>query len=428
MENAMRRRKGLRTGLPRLVLLLQVGNAVNFFGYGLILAFEIIYLHQFRGIATATAGLVLATILGVATIVSPPTGALLDRFRAKPILIAGNLASALGYAGFAFVDRPWQAFACAALGGAGVGAARVANQTLLLTLVTPEQRAASFAVGRVASNLGLGIGATVAGFIVSSAQDLRSFQTLYFVDAITYAGFALFVLVMVPNSPAAPAQVSAGARGFRAVARDRLFMIVIAANIVLIIPGYALFSSILPPFVKGHTYVGPAGIGIIKLSNTLFIVIAQLLMTRLVKRMRRAQAFAVLSLVWVIALLAVLPATVIHSQLGATVFLAGVAIVFAIGECMHAVVIGPLVADLAPAHLLGRYISVFGLMATAGLALGPAIGAEVLATSPDAVWWGGALVTAVIGVGFLLAGHRIPDHPLAAPAQNTVDDRALDPA
>jgi hypothetical protein len=41
-------------------------------------------------------------------------------------------------------------------------------------------------------------------------------------------------------------------------------------------------------------------------------------------------------------------------------------------------------------------------MATAGLALGPAIGAEVLAASPDAVWWGGALVTAVIGAGFLL--------------------------
>jgi MFS family permease len=424
----MRRRKGLRTGLPRLVLLLQVGNAVNFFGYGLILAFEIIYLHQFRGIGTATAGLVLATILGVATLVSPPTGALLDRFRPKPILIAGNLASALGYAGFAFVDRPWQAFACAAVGGAGVGAARVANQTLLITLITPEQRAASFAVGRVASNLGLGIGATVAGFIVAAAQDLRSFQTLYFLDAITYAAFALFVLAMVPNSPVAPARASVGAPGFRAVARDRLFMIVIAANIVLIIPGYALFSSILPPFVKAHTYVGPVGIGILKLSNTLFIVLAQLHATRIVKRMRRARAFAVACAVWVIALLAVLPATLIHSQLGATVFLAGVAILFAIGECMHAVVIGPLVADLAPAHLLGRYMSVFGLMATAGLALGPAIGAEVLATSPDAVWWGGALVTAVIGAGFLLAGHRIPDHPLAAPAQNTVADRALDPA
>jgi MFS family permease len=138
---------GWRTDLPRLVLLLQAGNAVSFFGYGLILPFEIIYLHQIRGFATATAGFVLAAVLGTATVVTPPSGTLLDHFRPKPILIAGNLASALGYAGFAFVDRPWQAFACAVVGGAGIGAARTANQTLLITLVTPEQRAGSFAVG-----------------------------------------------------------------------------------------------------------------------------------------------------------------------------------------------------------------------------------------------------------------------------------------
>ena len=82
---------------------------------------------------------------------------------------------------------PWQAFACAVVGGAGVGAARTANQTLLITLVTPEQRAASFALGRVASSLGLGSGATVAGFIVASAQHLRSFQTLYLFDAMACA-------------------------------------------------------------------------------------------------------------------------------------------------------------------------------------------------------------------------------------------------
>jgi predicted MFS family arabinose efflux permease len=73
------------------------------------------------------------------------------------------------------------------VGGAGVGAAQTANQTLRITLVTPEQRAASFALGRVASNLGLGSGATVAGFIVASAQHLRSFQTLYLFDAMACA-------------------------------------------------------------------------------------------------------------------------------------------------------------------------------------------------------------------------------------------------
>ena len=162
--------------------------------------------------------------------------------------------SAVGYAAFAFVDRPWQAFACAVVAGGGIGAARTANQTLLITVVTPEERPGSFALARVASNLGLGIGATVAGFIVASAQHLPSFQTLYLFDAITYAAFALFVLAMVPNRRAAAAHAGAGGRGFRAVARDRLFMIVIAVNIVLIIVGYALFSNILPPFAVARCW------------------------------------------------------------------------------------------------------------------------------------------------------------------------------
>src|SRR2546430_16961423 len=90
-----------RTGLPRPVLVLQGGNAVNYFGTGLILPFEIIYLHAVRGFSTATAGLVLATVMGTAAVVTLPSGALLDRFSAKRILIAGNGLNALGYGGLA---------------------------------------------------------------------------------------------------------------------------------------------------------------------------------------------------------------------------------------------------------------------------------------------------------------------------------------
>jgi MFS family permease len=403
-----------RTDLPRVVLFLQAGNAFSWFGYGLILPFEIIYLHQFRGFSTATAGLVLGVILGAGTLVTLPSGALLDRFRVKPILIAGNLASALGYAGLAFVDRPWQAFAWAVIGGAGVGVTRTANQTLLVTLITPEQRVASFALGRAAQNLGLGLGAAVAGFVVSSAQDLRSFQALYLFDAITYGALALVVLAVVPNRRAAAAGTGTGEGGFREVARDRRFLIVIAVNLVLIIVGYALFANILPPFVKAHTHVGPGAIGILFVFNAFFVAIAQVPATRLFKRMHRARIFATASGLFAIALLGVLPATLIHSELGAAALLCAVATVIAIGECVHSLVLGPLVADLAPPHLLGRYISVFSLMVTGGFAIGPAIGGAVLAFSPDAVWWGGALVAGVIGAGALLAGDRIPDKPLAA--------------
>ena len=407
---------GWRTGLSRPVLILQAGNALNYFGFGLVLPFEIIYLHQIRGFSTATAGLVLAATMGTSAIVTPPTGAVLDRYSAKAIVVTGSLASALGYAGFAYVDRPWQAFACSISAGAGLGAAGTANRTLMVRLIRPDQRVAAFALNRVAGNFGIGSGATVAGFIVASAQNLSSFQILYLFDAVTSAGLALIVLAAVPGLRAETVTATdANGTGFRAVARDRVFVAVIALNIVLVVVGHTFFSNILSPFAKAHTPVGPAAIGIVFLVNTSFIVIAQIPAVRVVARMRRTHAFAVTSALFAVSLLAVLPATLIHSELAAASLLAGVAIVFAVGEVVHILVLGPLVADMAPAHLLGRYLSLYSLTFTLSLAIGPAIGGLLLQRAPNAIWWGGALVAVLAGAFLLRLGDRIPDPLHEAP-------------
>jgi MFS family permease len=183
----------------------------------------------------------------------------------------------------------------------------------------------------------------------------------------------------------------------------------IAANVVLVMVGGAFFSNVLSPFAKAHTPVGPGEIGAVFFINTFFIVVAQVPATRVVKRIRRTHALAATSALFAVGLLAVLLATLTRSTPAATAVLAGVAIVIAIGECAQFVVLGPLVAELAPPRLLGRYMSLYGLSFTAGVALGPAVGGTLLATSPDAVWWGGALTLALTAAGFLRLGNRIPD-------------------
>src|SRR5436305_9640390 len=246
-----------RTGLPRPVLVLQGGNALNYFGTGLILPFEIIYLHAVRGFSTATAGLVLATVMGTAAVVTLPSGALLDRFSAKRILIAGNVVNALGYGGLAFVDRPWQGFVCSAVGGAGFGFVGTAGQVLTLTLVPAEQRAASTALRRVSGNFGLGLGAAVAGLSVAAAHHhLHAFQGLYLFDTVTFVAFALVVLVWIPNPGVAnAASTSPGGQGFRTAVRDRLLLALIAANLAQVTSRGAYLSNILPPFAVAHTPV-----------------------------------------------------------------------------------------------------------------------------------------------------------------------------
>src|SRR5579859_3871041 len=399
-----------RTGLPRPVLVLQGGNALNYFGSGLILPFEIIYLHSVRGFSTATAGLVLATVMATAAVVTLPSGALLDRFSAKRILIAGNLVNALGYGGLAFIHRPWQGFVCSAIGGAGFGLVGTASQVLTLNLVTTEQRAASTALRRVSGNFGLGLGATVAGFIVAAAHHhLHAFQGLYLFDAVTFVVFALVLLVGIPRGVANAASTSEGGQGFRAVVRDRLLLALIAGNLALVLIGGAYFSNILPPFAVAHTSVGAGEVGVVVFINTFFIVVAQVPATRVVARMRRTHALAATSAIFAVGLLAILLATLTHSTLVATTVLAGVAIVIAIAECGQFVILGPLVAELAPPHLLGRYMSLYQLSFMAGVALGPAVGGALLATAPNAIWWSGAIAMALTGVGFLRLGSRIPD-------------------
>jgi MFS family permease len=405
-----------RTGLPRPVLLLQGGNALNNFGTGLLLPFEIIYLHTVRGFSTTTAGLVLATVMATASVVTLPSGALLDRFSAKSILIAGNLVNAVGYGGLAFVHRPWQGFACSAVGGVGFGLVGTAGQVLTLTLVPAEQRAASTALRRVSGNFGLGLGATVAGFIVAADHHhLRAFQGLYLFDTVTYAAFALLVLTGIPDpGVAAPASTSDRAHGFRAVVRDRLLLALIAGNLALVMIGGAYFSDILAPFAVAHTPVGAGEIGAVVFINTFFIVVAQVPATRAVARMRRTHALAATSAIFATGLLAVLLATQTRSTLAATAVLSGVAVVIAIAECGQFIILGPLVAELAPPHLLGRYMSLYQLSFQAGVALGPAVGGALLGTSPNAIWWSGAVVMALTGAGFLRLGDRIPDPPHAA--------------
>jgi len=128
-----------------------------------------------------------------------------------------------------------------------------------------------------------------------------------------------------------------------------------------------------------------------------------------VARMRRTHALAVTSAIFAVGMLGVLLATKTESAAAATTVLAGVAILIAIAECGQFIVLGPLVAELAPPHLLGRYMSLYQLSFMAGVAAGPAVGGALLAASPNAIWWSGAITMALTGAGFLRLGDRVPD-------------------
>ena len=91
--------------LSRELWLVMLGIFLNYVGYGAVLPFEIIYLHDGRGFSLGVAGLVVGLVTGVAVVAAPVVGPLIDRFGARAVAAAAGVALAAGYAGLA-VRRP----------------------------------------------------------------------------------------------------------------------------------------------------------------------------------------------------------------------------------------------------------------------------------------------------------------------------------
>ena len=92
-----------------------------------------------------------------------------------------------------------------------------------------------------------------------------------------------------------PARVSAG---FRAVARDRTFVWLLALTAVLVAAGYAQIATILPPYASEHAGVSNAGIGAIFFVNTIVLVIAQLPLANALRGHNRLRALATAGVVF----------------------------------------------------------------------------------------------------------------------------------
>jgi MFS family permease len=116
---------------------------------------------------------------------------------------------------------------------------------------------------------------------------------------------------------------------------------------------------------------------------------------------------AVASLTFVAACLLVVGADLVGSTYAYAALLAA-AIVVGVGECFHTTVLMPLVADLAPAALRGRYMAAMGLSWWLGLALAPTVGARLLSVSPPAALLAAAGVALAAGVSALALERALP--------------------
>jgi MFS family permease len=383
------------------VWIVQVGIFLNMLGYGAVLPFEIIYLHDGRGFSLGLAGLVVGTVNGLAVIAAPVAGMLIDRVGARATAAGAGIALAVGYGGLAFAHTPRQAFIAAAAAGAGNGGLGPSQSALLASIASPELRHRATAVSRVAVNIGFGLGGALGGLV--AAQGLNGFVVLFLANAVTYVLYVVILVLAVREDPRPTPVVG----GYRLVFRDRPFIRLALTNIAVIAVGWGVLPWIVPPYAHGEIGVGSRLIGLLLLANALTVVLAQIPVVKLAEGRRRAVAMAIGSLAFVAACLLLVGADLVGSNYAYGVLLAA-AIAFGVGECFYSIALMPLVADLAPPALRGRYMATIGMSWWLGLALAPTVGTQLLSVSPRATMLLAAGVALAAGLSILALERKLP--------------------
>jgi MFS family permease len=374
----------LAFGLSAELWVVQAGNFLNYLGWGAVLPFEVIYLHEARGFDLGVAGLVVGVLTGLAVVAAPVSGPVIDRFGARATASGAGLALAAGYGGLAFAAAPGAAFAAATVAGIGNGAWIPSQSALIASLAPPELRHRASAVSRVAANVGAGLGGAIGGLV--AVNGLHGFVALFLANALTYLLYTLILVVLV-RADVRPEPI---AGGYRHVLRDRPFLRLVLTNVAVIAVGWGVFTWIVPPYARGFG-VGERGIGLLLFANALTVVVAQIPVAKLSEGRRRAHTMAIGSGLFVAACLLVLLDTY-PAVLAADV-------IVGVGECFHTTALMPLAADLAPVALRGRYMAAMGLSWWLGLALAPTLGTPLLEISPE----GTMLIAAAIALGAALS-------------------------
>ena len=388
-------------GLSRELWVVQAGIFLNYLGWGAVMPFEVIYLHEGRGFSLGVAGLVVGVVTGLAVVAAPVAGWAIDQAGARMTASCSGAALAAGYLGLALAHTPAQAFAAAAAAGLGNGGLLPSQSALIVSLSRPEIRHRATAVSRIGANLGVALGAGLGGLV--AARGLDGLVALLVVNAVTYVLYVV-ILVAIVREDVRPEPLPGG---YRAVLRDRPFVRLAITNVAMIAVGWGVFTWIVPAYARGEVGASTHLIGALIFINATTVVIAQLPVAKLAEGRRRAVTMASAGLAFVGASLLVAAAGSLPAPWSELALLAAPVLV-GVGECFHTTVLMPLVADLAPAALRGRYMAATGLSWWLGLALAPTLWAQGLSVSPAGAMLAAAVVAGGASLSALALEEQLP--------------------
>jgi MFS family permease len=287
---------------------------------------------------------------------------------------------------------------------------QVGADAMLADMIPTEKRTDAYAITRIANNAAFALGPAIGGFLAT-----RSYDLAFYCAGGGFLAYSIILFLLaretlntqnIPNtnesSRILARSQSLQAEGYGRVLQDKGYMAFVALlSLGLIAP--TMLWILMPVYAKTHYGVPEALYGWIPTTNAVMCVFVQYWITSITRRHTTLPVLGAGMLIYALGA-------------GSVALMSGFwgfwlsMVILTFGELTLVPTASKYVADLAPADLRGRYMSVHWLGWGVARTLSPLIGGFLNdSIAPRAIWIGGLLIglTSTFGL-FLLSRVSAP--------------------
>ena len=404
MEKLLEKAKSpLRNIFHRFEPELWVVTVTQFFiaiGFSICIPFLSLHLYQDRGLSMIQVGMILL-VAGLCSAISQALGGVLsDRFGRRPILLIATLVSVFSFSGLAVligISAPVWAIAIIYIAGRSIlTTTRPVLSAMVADFTSKERLTEAYGILRIGANMGWAAGPAIGGYLAT----FLPYGWLFGIAPLTCGIVSLIIFFFIRESSHGTSK-GAGFRSMLTIANDRPFLAFAVISILLFIVMGQMIST-LSIFAVDMVGFSKAQFGLLLTLNGLIVIFFQYPMTLSLKRIAKFRALILGSLLYAFGYLSLGWITQFGWALVAMAVITG-------GEIIHAPVSLSVIGELSPEDQRGRYMGLFGLSQTIGMAIGPLLGGILLDAfpfNPELVWAPIALIALIAAVGYYWWGRR----------------------
>ena len=395
--------KALYRQYPRQYWLMITGIVISTAGGSMIWPFLLIYASGKLHLPLSTIATLISINAGTGLLASFLAGWVADKIGRKVVMVFSLLTNGLAYF-FLMSAGTYQEFALLMVAiGLSNPLYQVGADAMLADMIPSEKRTDAYAINRIANNAAFALGPAVGGFLAATSYNLAFYGAA---TGFLIYGTMLFFLAretlgrsFYTEKSAQPADGPAPQGGYLDAFRDRGYMaFVLAMALGLVAP--TILWILMPVYAKTNFGIPENLYGWIPTTNALMCVFIQYPVTQITRRYKTLPVVASGMLIYALGAGSVALMTGFWGF-----WLSMVIITF--GELTIVPTASKFVADRAPAHLRGRYMSIYWFGWGLARASSPLIGGFLNdAVSPRSIWIGGLTIGLISVLGLSLLARR----------------------